>query len=78
MSAILSTNLRPLGTKSPATNPRIVRDLWARIARHFARRAALTHLREFDNDGLKDIGLAPSEIEAAVYGRRISPKPARR
>jgi uncharacterized protein YjiS (DUF1127 family) len=38
------------------------------IARYFARRAAIAHLREFDNDGLKDIGLWRSEIEAAVYG----------
>jgi uncharacterized protein YjiS (DUF1127 family) len=77
MSAIFSTSLHPEETKTPATGPRIFKNLWARIARYPVRRAAVAHLREVDNDALGDIGLAPSEIEAAVYGRMTGPSQAR-
>ncbi|CCM77183.1 DUF1127 domain-containing protein [Rhizobium mesoamericanum] len=40
-----------------------------RMLRHFARRAAIVRLRELDDEALKDIGLARSEIEAAAFGR---------
>ncbi|MFA1621331.1 DUF1127 domain-containing protein [Rhizobium mongolense] len=68
MSATFSTILHSEGIKSPGTNPPIFNAHWARIARYFVRRAAVASLRELDDDALKDIGLARSEIEAAVYG----------
>ncbi|GAC1045164.1 hypothetical protein thsrh120_51680 [Rhizobium sp. No.120] len=40
-----------------------------RLLCHFMRRAAMFRLREFDDEALKDIGLARSEIEAAAFGR---------
>ncbi|ACI58383.1 protein of unknown function (DUF1127) [Rhizobium leguminosarum bv. trifolii WSM597] len=40
-----------------------------RLLRHLARRGAISTLRELDDDALKDIGLARSEIEAAAFGR---------
>lgn len=40
-----------------------------RLLRLFARRVAISRLRELDDDALKDIGLARSEIEAAAFGR---------
>jgi uncharacterized protein YjiS (DUF1127 family) len=55
---------QPLETQMSMTLSATVR----RISHYFVRRAAIAHLREFDNDGLKDIGLWRSEIEAAVYG----------
>ncbi|MDQ0558648.1 uncharacterized protein YjiS (DUF1127 family) [Rhizobium mesoamericanum] len=41
----------------------------SRVLCHVERRVAMTRLRELDDDALKDIGLARSEIEAAAYGR---------
>jgi uncharacterized protein YjiS (DUF1127 family) len=38
------------------------------IARHFVRRTAIATLREFDDRALRDIGIARSQIEAAVHG----------
>ena len=38
------------------------------IERHVARRAAIEWLRELDDRALRDIGLARSQIEAAVHG----------
>ncbi|WP_438270233.1 DUF1127 domain-containing protein, partial [Rhizobium mongolense] len=53
MSTMLSTIIRPA----------------EEIARFLVRRAAIARLCELDDDALKDIGLARSEIEAAAYGR---------
>jgi uncharacterized protein YjiS (DUF1127 family) len=38
------------------------------IAGYFVRRAAVATLRELDDRALRDIGLARSQIEAAVHG----------
>jgi len=43
------------------------------IARWFARRAALKSLREYSDRELLDIGLARSQIEAAIYGSLSRP-----
>jgi uncharacterized protein YjiS (DUF1127 family) len=67
MSATLSTTIRPEATESVPTSPGI-KGHFERIACYFVRRAAIAHLRELGNDGLKDIGLGRSEIEAAVCG----------
>ena len=61
MSAMLSTIVRPA----------------AEIARFLARRAAITKLCALDDDALKDIGLARSEIEAAACGRMTASNRAR-
>jgi uncharacterized protein YjiS (DUF1127 family) len=67
MTATLSTILRPVGTKSFGAGLWIVA-CWDRIARYFVHRAAIAHLRELDDGALRDIGLARSQIEAAVRG----------
>jgi uncharacterized protein YjiS (DUF1127 family) len=77
MTATLSTILRPAGTKSPAANLRIFTACWQGIARYFIHRAAIAHLRELDDDALRDIGLVRSKIEAAVRGVMTAPNRAR-
>ena len=77
MSATLSTTARPEGTKSPGANLRTVDVYRERIARYFVRRAAIVNLRERDDGALRDIGLARSEIEAAVYGLITAPNRVR-
>ncbi|MCG5479873.1 MAG: DUF1127 domain-containing protein [Ensifer alkalisoli] len=72
MSAKISTILRPEETKSPSASLRIFGPDWARITRYFVRRAAIARLRELDDDALKDIGLARSEIQATAYGHMIA------
>ncbi|MEX2745942.1 DUF1127 domain-containing protein [Rhizobium mongolense] len=47
------------------------------MARFLVRRAAIARLCELDDDALKDIGLARSEIEAAAYGLMTASKRAR-
>ncbi|MCV9961999.1 DUF1127 domain-containing protein [Pararhizobium sp. BT-229] len=61
MSAMLSTIIRPA----------------EEITRFLVRRAAIAKLCELDDDALKDIGLARSEIEAAAYGRMTAYNRAR-
>lgn len=61
MSAILSTIIRPA----------------EQIARFLVRRAAIAKLCALDDDALKDIGLAPSEIEAAACGLMTASNRAR-
>lgn len=68
MSATVSTSVRPAAAKSPHASLWIFSTHWERIARFLVRRAAIARLRELDDDALKDIGLARSEIEAAAHG----------
>ena len=68
MSATLSTIVQPAGTRQLGASLRIFSAAWDRIARYRAHRAAIASLREFDDRALRDIGLARSEIEAAVRG----------
>jgi len=77
MSAILSTALRPAATKRPGASLRIFTAGWERVARYLVHRAAIASLRELDDHGLRDIGLARSQIEAAVRGLMTSPRRAR-
>ena len=74
MSATLSIIVRSAGMKSPGARLRILNACWEGIARYFVRRAAMASLRELD-DRAQDIGLARSQIEAAVHG--IMPPPNR-
>ena len=69
MSATLSTLFQPAVTVRPGRYARRLFHAWARdIAYYFVRRAALKRLRELNDRELRDIGLARSQIEAAVYG----------
>jgi uncharacterized protein YjiS (DUF1127 family) len=77
MSATLSTILRPAGTKSPGASLRIFNACWEGIARSFVHRAAIASLRELDDRALRDIGLARSQIEAAVHGFMTAPNRGR-
>jgi uncharacterized protein YjiS (DUF1127 family) len=68
MSATLSTLVRPAATKEASALSRLFSACWDGIARYFVRRAAIATLRELDDRALRDIGLARSQIEAAVQG----------
>src|SRR5882724_7840898 len=75
MSATLSTITRPAVTRRPGACLRFFRACCEEIARHFVRRAAVATLRELDDHALRDIGLARSQIEAAVHGFMPAPRP---
>ncbi|OCJ02342.1 hypothetical protein A6U86_32340 [Rhizobium sp. AC27/96] len=51
--------------------------LCTRLRRYFIRRASIKSLRELNDDALRDIGLAPCDIEAAVCGCIAAPSRAR-
>ena len=68
MSAIASNTMRPTIGKTPVALAQILGARWEAIVRYFARRAAITTLRELDERALRDIGLERTDIEAAVYG----------
>ncbi|WP_201841153.1 DUF1127 domain-containing protein [Microvirga zambiensis] len=77
MSATLSTIIHPAAATSPGSSLRTATAYWKRIRRHFVDRAAIAHLRDLDDDALRDIGLAYSEIEAAVRGFMTAPNRTR-
>jgi uncharacterized protein YjiS (DUF1127 family) len=68
MSATLSTIIQPAGTRTIRASLRSLNTSRERIARYFVHRSAIAHLRELDDGALRDIGLARSQIEAAVRG----------
>ena len=69
MPATLSTIFRPALTGRPDGSIRRFLPPWLQdIARYPVRRVALRRLRELDDHELRDIGLARSQIEAAVCG----------
>jgi len=68
MSATLATIVRPEVTKRANAFTPIVSVCWDGIARHFVRRTAIATLRGLDDRALRDIGIARSQIEAAVHG----------
>lgn len=74
MSAVLPTITRPAIAKRSEALLHLPVVLCQAITRYFAHRAAIANLREFDECALRDIGIARSQIEAAVHGRvpRIS------
>jgi uncharacterized protein YjiS (DUF1127 family) len=74
MSATPSTLFQSPVTVRPGRYIWRLLHAWAGdIAQYFARRAALRRLREFNDRELRDIGLARSQIEAAVYGFMTGP-----
>jgi uncharacterized protein YjiS (DUF1127 family) len=78
MSATLSTLFQPAVTVRPGRYVRLLFQAWARDVAHcFTRRAALKHLRQFNDRELRDIGLSRGQVEAAVYGFITRPDPGR-
>lgn len=69
MSAVLPTITRPVIAKRSEALLHLPAALCQAIARYFAHRAAIADLRELDEPALRDIGIARSQIEAAVHGR---------
>jgi uncharacterized protein YjiS (DUF1127 family) len=68
MSVTLSTIVRPSVRKRPGAFSRPLSAYCDGIAGYFFRRNAIRSLRELDDRALRDIGLARSQIEAAVHG----------
>jgi uncharacterized protein YjiS (DUF1127 family) len=73
MSATLSIIAWPAVTKKASAFARLFNACWDGIARYFVSRAAIASLRELDDRALRDIGLARSQIEAAVHGFITAP-----
>jgi uncharacterized protein YjiS (DUF1127 family) len=63
-----TTIMEPTATKRSGAIYRRFSACLGRIERYFARRIAIEWLRELDERALRDIGLARSQIEAAVHG----------
>lgn len=68
MSATISTIIQPAGSVKPGVSLRILNAYWERIRHYLIRRAATAALHELDERMLQDLGIARSEIEAAVQG----------
>jgi len=68
MSTTFSTLVRPAVAKRPATVSRICLAAWDAMSGYVVRRSAIATLRELDDSALRDIGIARSQIEAAVQG----------
>ena len=77
MSATLVTIARPTAAKRPGTISRLFVACWDAVAGYFVRRTAIATLRELDDRALRDIGIARSQIEAAVHGFIPLPEQAR-
>jgi uncharacterized protein YjiS (DUF1127 family) len=77
MSATLATIVWPAVATRANAFAQIFSTCWDGIARYFVRRTAIATLRELDNRALRDIGIAPSQIEAAVHGFITLPDRAR-
>jgi len=68
MSAVLPIITRPVNAKRSEALLRLPGTLYQTITRYLAHRAAIADLRELDEPALRDIGIARSQIEAAVHG----------
>ena len=68
MSVTLATIVQPAGTTRFGASLRILGACWERVARYLIHRAAIAALRERDDRILGDMGIARSEIAAAVHG----------
>ena len=71
MSFTVTTPLVP--AQRPAALSKTCAALFDAIASYFIRRAAAAALHELDDRALRDIGLARTQIEAAVHGRIARP-----
>jgi uncharacterized protein YjiS (DUF1127 family) len=77
MSATFSAIARPAATKRPAIACRICVAAWDVLAGYVVRRSAIATLHELDDRALRDIGIARSQVEAAVHGLISLPDRAR-
>jgi uncharacterized protein YjiS (DUF1127 family) len=77
MSANLIAVAQPAVAKRRAVFSRICLAVWEAAAGYVARRSAIATLRELDDHALRDIGIARSQIEAAVQGLIPLPDQAR-
>jgi uncharacterized protein YjiS (DUF1127 family) len=77
MSATLVTIARPAAAKRRITVSRICAACWDAMSGYFVRRTAIATLRELDDRALRDIGIARSQIEAAVEGLIALPEQGR-
>ncbi len=68
MSAILPVITRPVTQNRSEALLRLPGALYQAVARYFAHRSAIADLHERDESALRDMGLARSQIEAAVHG----------
>ena len=68
MSATISNIVRPTARIAPGTLTQALSAGWDVLVGYFVRRAASATLRELDDRALQDIGIARTEIEAAVCG----------
>jgi uncharacterized protein YjiS (DUF1127 family) len=77
MSATFSAVVRPAVAKRPATVFRICLATWEAVSGYVVRRSAIATLHELDDRALSDIGIARSQIEAAVRGLIALPEQGR-
>jgi uncharacterized protein YjiS (DUF1127 family) len=68
MSATVSAVAPPAVANRSATVYRICLACWDAVAGYVVRRTAIATLRELDDRALRDIGIARSQIDAAVHG----------
>lgn len=68
MRAVLSTIVLPAVTKGPGIFSRLLGAACEGIAGYLGRRTGIACLHDLDDRALRDIGLARSQVEAAVYG----------
>jgi uncharacterized protein YjiS (DUF1127 family) len=68
MGAILSTIVLPAVTKGPSVLFRLLGAACEGTAGYLGRRTGIACLHDLDDRALRDIGLARSQIEAAVSG----------
>jgi len=68
MSATFSADARTAVAKRSGTISRICLAAWDAMSGYVVRRGAIATLRELDDSALRDIGIARSQIEAAVQG----------
>ena len=68
MTMISSAPSQPASLRSPIGIARVLGNLANGVMVYWARREAIKTLRQMDDRALRDIGIARSQIEAAVRG----------
>lgn len=73
MSASIITIAQAACVKGLGALSRLFGSYWLGLLRYSVRRAAIASLRDSDDDALRDVGLARSQIERAVRGLSTLP-----
>ena len=68
MTTISSAAGQPASSIAPAGLSRLLGGWAHHVVSYWARREAIKTLRQMDDRALRDIGIARSQIEAAVHG----------